>query len=315
MNLRRIEYFLSVVDAGTITAAAAHCGIAQPALSRHIQALEGEVRLKLFYNNRNRLQLTPAGRQFVSMARALLTMSRHVETVVGSLASGHITRLHLGATPSTVRYMVAPFLATLPSTAPTVLTREVDHYHVYDTLQHGIDLVISPTPCPKEYSFRVLGHFPLRAYVKGDHAWAQAQRTHVTLRELVAERVLAHSTRGVSRHVLDAAVARQGLRYEHLDECDDGSTMVALSASGHGVAVTTDPAQYGAYGVEIMEVGDATGTLMQDEADAGPLSLTLYAAWDPEHYGATTIEGLVGELQAHLKRTRRSMRGSTVAYG
>ena len=40
MNIRRLEYFLSVVDTGTVTHAAAQMHIAQPAMSRQIRTLE-----------------------------------------------------------------------------------------------------------------------------------------------------------------------------------------------------------------------------------------------------------------------------------
>jgi DNA-binding transcriptional LysR family regulator len=301
MNLRRIEYFLTVVDTGTITAAAAQCFIAQPALSRHVQTLEEELGFKLFYNTRNRLQLTPAGREFVPMARSLLTMAKHVDSAARALAGGQVQRLHVAATPTTVRTIVAPFLATLPSTAPMILTHEVDHFHVYDTLLNGHDLVISPAPCPKDFAFRVLGRFPLRAYVSPSHPWAQQGLASIGLAALLEQPLIAHTAHSVSRRMLDMTVAQHGLQYDQLEECDDGHTILALAASGQGVAVTTDQAQFGALGVDIEEPGDgkpdATG-----RPDGARLAVTLYAAWDPTHYGAATLERLVSELQAYLER-------------
>lgn len=301
MNLRRIEYFLTVVDTGTITAAAAQCFIAQPALSRHVQTLEEELGFKLFYNTRNRLQLTPAGREFVPMARSLLTMAKHVDSAARALAGGQVQRLRVAATPTTVRSIVAPFLATLPSTAPLILTHEVDHFHVYDTLLNGNDLVISPTPCPKDFAYRVLGRFPLRAYVSPSHPWAQQGLTNIGLAALLEQPLIAHTAHSVSRRMLDLTVAQHGLRYDRLEECDDGHTILALAASGQGVAVTTDQAQFGALGVDIEEPGggdpDTAG-----QPDRARLAVTLYAAWDPTHYGAATLEQLVSELQAYLER-------------
>lgn len=309
MNLRRVEYFLSVVDTGTITAAAAQCEIAQPALSRQVQALEEELGVKLFYNTRNRLQLTPAGREFVPMARSLVVMARHAGTVMHSLADGRVQRLHIAATPQTVRTIVAPFLATLPDSAPLVLTREVDHFHVYDTLYSGDDLVISPAPCPQDFAYRVLGRFKLYAFVSPSHPWAQQGLKRVGLRALLAQTLIAHSARSVSRRILDMAVARHGLQYQRLEECDDGYTILALAASGRGVAVTTDRAQFGAVGIEIEDADEAAPDAQRDaQADAQAadaaelLAVTLYAAWDREHYGAATIKWLVDELYGYLER-------------
>ena len=40
MNLRQLQYFVAVVDAGGFRQAAARLNVAQPALSRQVQALE-----------------------------------------------------------------------------------------------------------------------------------------------------------------------------------------------------------------------------------------------------------------------------------
>ncbi|MFD4858509.1 LysR family transcriptional regulator [Streptomyces atratus] len=48
MNYRRLLYFLAVVEAGTITSAAATLHVAQLGLSRQLKTLERELRMTLF---------------------------------------------------------------------------------------------------------------------------------------------------------------------------------------------------------------------------------------------------------------------------
>uniref|UniRef100_UPI000E2E9D42 LysR family transcriptional regulator n=4 Tax=Enterobacteriaceae TaxID=543 RepID=UPI000E2E9D42 len=43
MNLRRLKYFIKIVDVGSLTQAADILHIAQPALSQQLATLEGEV--------------------------------------------------------------------------------------------------------------------------------------------------------------------------------------------------------------------------------------------------------------------------------
>ena len=100
--------------------------------------------------------------------------------------------------------------------------------------------------------------------------------------------------------MLDMTVARHGLQYDRLEECDDGHTILALAASGQGVAVTTDQAQFGTFGVDIEEPGGSAPDAAEQPDHSG-LAVTLYAAWDPAHYGAVMLEQLVSELQAYLE--------------
>src|SRR5260370_1005558 len=48
MDLRSLRYFVRIAELGSITRAAAHLHIAQPALTRHVQQLEDELNVALF---------------------------------------------------------------------------------------------------------------------------------------------------------------------------------------------------------------------------------------------------------------------------
>ena len=47
MNLKRLQYFVRIVDIGSLTQAADVLHVAQPALSQQLATLEGEVRQQL----------------------------------------------------------------------------------------------------------------------------------------------------------------------------------------------------------------------------------------------------------------------------
>ncbi len=60
MDLKRLRYFVSVAEQGTL--ASRQLGIAQPALSRHIQKLEIECGTPLLWCNGCGVQLSDVGR-------------------------------------------------------------------------------------------------------------------------------------------------------------------------------------------------------------------------------------------------------------
>ncbi len=66
-----IRYFLSVVDHGNFSRAAAHCGVSQPTLSVGIAKLEGAVARRLFTRSNQRVELTEAGTRFLTHARRI----------------------------------------------------------------------------------------------------------------------------------------------------------------------------------------------------------------------------------------------------
>src|SRR5579862_6061512 len=69
---RRLRYFLAIVDAGTLTAAAARLRVAQPSLSQALRAFERELGAELFHRVGRGLALTDAGRALVGPARQAL---------------------------------------------------------------------------------------------------------------------------------------------------------------------------------------------------------------------------------------------------
>ena len=72
MDLRRLEYFLAVVQHGQVTSAASALRVAQPSLSQAIKALERDLGVQLFTREGRTLRPTRAGRALVEPARRVL---------------------------------------------------------------------------------------------------------------------------------------------------------------------------------------------------------------------------------------------------
>jgi len=302
MNYRRLSYFLAVVDAGTVTAAAQAIPVAQPALSRQIKTLERELRFSLFESHGNRLVLTAAGRAFVPAARTLIAHTRGLEGTAETLRSGRVDSLTLASTSASVRSFIASFIATTTPADPILLVHETGHFDLADALTLGADFIVSPAPPDPAHAVFALGRVALAAFVAPDHAWAVAGRREITLAELAAERVIVHSHQSVSRQILDQALSREQLGWREAHECDDGQTILALAAAGQGVGVTTELSQFDAHPMRII----AAGTNAQ--LKAGALDLPLHVAWPPDHFAADIILALAGRIRAHLASRYRSIR-------
>ncbi|MGH9737281.1 MAG: LysR family transcriptional regulator [Candidatus Acidiferrales bacterium] len=72
MNLHQLHYFVAVSEELSFTRAARRLGMAQPPLSRQIQALEHTLGVQLFERHSSKVFLTDAGRRFLDAARTVL---------------------------------------------------------------------------------------------------------------------------------------------------------------------------------------------------------------------------------------------------
>ena len=78
MDLRRARTFVTVADLGTVSQAALHLRVAQPALSRQLGELERELGFKLFDRVGRGLVLTGEGEQLLVDCRGLLNYAEAI---------------------------------------------------------------------------------------------------------------------------------------------------------------------------------------------------------------------------------------------
>ena len=71
MEIRQIQYFLSIVDTGSFSLAADEFYISQSSLSKKIIALEKELGIPLFNRSKRKVFLTTAGEAFLEHARKI----------------------------------------------------------------------------------------------------------------------------------------------------------------------------------------------------------------------------------------------------
>src|SRR5207245_6737041 len=72
MELRSLGYFVRIAELGSITRAAAHLRLAQPALTRHVQRLEEELGVALFTRANRGVRLNEAGQKLLESAERIL---------------------------------------------------------------------------------------------------------------------------------------------------------------------------------------------------------------------------------------------------
>jgi len=87
MELRSIHYFVAIAEVGNISTAAVKLRIAQPALTRHIKQLEGELNTILFNRLARGVQLTASGREFLEYAYRIVNEVAQARQEITGLSS------------------------------------------------------------------------------------------------------------------------------------------------------------------------------------------------------------------------------------
>lgn len=108
MEFRQLHHFLAVVQAGSLSGAAAALGMTQQAVSKSVRALEASVGVELFDRTGGRLTPNPQGSAIAGRAEAILAGVRDLESTLRSGAAEPGPRLRIGASPTATAPVVTP---------------------------------------------------------------------------------------------------------------------------------------------------------------------------------------------------------------
>ena len=102
MTNLEIEAFLAIVDYGTVSAAASHLFVTQPALSRRIKALEEEIGYSLFQRQKGgrEIRLTREGEEFLPIAGKWKRLWEETSAISGRKRQPKLELISVGSVSS-----------------------------------------------------------------------------------------------------------------------------------------------------------------------------------------------------------------------
>lgn len=126
MELRQLRYFVAVVGAGSLTAAAAELHLAQPSLSVAVRRLEEELGVALLTRTTRGVAPTPAGRRLFQGATRALAELDELGVELRRFGEGVAGTLTLAAVPVLMWHRVPALLRLQARDAPGVEVRLLD---------------------------------------------------------------------------------------------------------------------------------------------------------------------------------------------
>jgi len=120
MELRSLHYFVRIAELGSITRAAAHLHVAQPALTRHVQRLEDELNVALFTRANRGVRLTEAGQKLLDGATRILRDVERTGDEIRAQDAHPSGKIILGITPTLCPVLVPDLFACMRRDYPMI---------------------------------------------------------------------------------------------------------------------------------------------------------------------------------------------------
>src|SRR6202047_1983282 len=113
MELRSLTYFVRIAELGSITRAASHLRLAQPALTRHVQRLEEKLGVALFTRANRGVRLTEAGEKLLDGATRILRDVERTGDEIRAQDAHPSGRIIFGITPTLCPVLVPELSADM----------------------------------------------------------------------------------------------------------------------------------------------------------------------------------------------------------
>ncbi|WP_270301055.1 LysR family transcriptional regulator [Terrisporobacter petrolearius] len=175
MNTKQLEYFISVAESLSFTKTAEKFYISQTAVTQQIKALEEHIQVTLFTRSKRRVELTPAGKVFLSEARTIIKNINDAIEKTQQFANGLFGTLSIGILigyeKNKLQQYLKKFSHTYPNISMEICTNEMtEHLNLVKDNLMDLAFVINPENQPlKGFEYKTVERYSLVALLPPDH--------------------------------------------------------------------------------------------------------------------------------------------------
>jgi LysR family hydrogen peroxide-inducible transcriptional activator len=264
-SIRQLEYFLAVARASGFRGAAEKLKVTQPTLTLQIAALEEQLGIQLFDRSRAGTLLSPAGREFMPLARDILEHYRLLDEFTrGNSSEDLVGTYRLGVSPTIAGWLLPRMMPVLHERYPQLKLHVMEA--VPRDLEAGLDagtfdLILTVLPMQAGNNrIRPLFTEPLQVVMPASHPLAKKNK-------LLGRDLHQHSILGIdAAHHLHRQISsfceRNGARLLSQYEGNSLTSLQLMLMMGMGLAIL--PALYvqqalaGNTRIKVYNVGDET---------------------------------------------------------
>lgn len=241
-ELRHLKHFIAVAEELSFRKAAARLNMSQPPLSVSIRALEKIVGQVLLNRSKHDVQLSPAGRLFLSEARLILAATERSIRVANHAKTGILHLSHLGsATLSILPKLLRNFREGYPTVDLHVVMAGT--VRQLEMLQRGdVDLALIRVPIDDARGLRITVLCPDRMVVAmpADHPMANLKSVRIAM--LAGQNFIGYAPPEAQmlEGVFLSACQRSGFFPRVVQHAPQMFTKLSFVASGRGISIVPE---------------------------------------------------------------------------
>lgn len=137
-----LQIFVSVIECGSISAAAEQVGQTPSAVSRTLSRLEAKLETTLINRTTRRMDLTEEGKYFFEQAKLILAQMDELEERLSSRQKNPAGRLRINAAVPFMLHGIVPYIAEFRSLYPDIQLELNSDDLIIDLLEQSTDIAI-----------------------------------------------------------------------------------------------------------------------------------------------------------------------------
>jgi DNA-binding transcriptional LysR family regulator len=238
-TLRALECLVALVEAGSVTGAAAALHLSQPALSHQISALEKEIGTPVVERLPRGVRPTAAGLAVAQEARDALHHAALAVTVGRKVAEGRAGRLRIASAETMTTWLLTPAMRQWRLRHPEVAF-ELSEFSSADRMDRFLtageaDLIVGPRPTATVHHVEVLGTEEMVVVAGPGHRFAGEHA--VGLAAVVKEPFIHYDPENGMAIWVDDLAAEHGVTFDTVLRTRSPRTAAQLAAADMGVTI------------------------------------------------------------------------------
>jgi len=238
LDFKLLEAFKAVIEARSVTQAAAMLGVTQPAVSAQLARLEDIIGFRLFDRQGGRLKPTNEGLSFYEAVEKALGNITHLEQVAENIRKGNLGRLVIASHPSAgislLPKLIAEFVQAHAGVSVRLVTRNSDDVRsLFPSQLYDIGIA----ELPIDYQGIETTKYRLCCVAALPKGHALAAHKIITPRLLSGVPFFAVSRERPSHHAIVKAFAEAGAEFNMVGEAELFASISGVVVAGGAVSV------------------------------------------------------------------------------
>ena len=229
-----LQIFVSVIECGSISAAAEQVGQTPSAVSRTLSRLEAKLDTTLINRTTRRMDLTEEGKYFFERSKLILAQMDELEEHLSSRQQKPAGRLRINAAVPFMLHGIVPYIAEFRRLYPDIQLELNSDDLIIDLLEQSTDIAIRiGALADSTLHARSLGCTPL--HILASPAYLQRHGTPTSVAELAEHTLLGFSQTETLNHWPLRHVEGDRWLIEPGIAASSGETLRQLALEGQGI--------------------------------------------------------------------------------